>query len=113
MMGSAATVTSISLSCDSTACMTWRTTAESSTTKTWIRGAALSCNIGLCVHFDNGSIDCGDDTAHHVMHRVQALRVPHKQVAARREVTQQAAYNSFPVFSVEVDQYISAKDQIK
>src|SRR5580698_4049658 len=98
MIGSAATVTSISLSCDSTACITWRTTAESSTTRTWIFTPTLSCGVGVWIHFHDRSINRGHDASYSVVHRMQTLRVPHEQEALRRQVTQQSPHDSFPVF---------------
>src|SRR6266700_400265 len=109
--GSAATATAISGSWERMACMTSRTTAESSTTRTWIgEGLLWFCIIDGIIFSD---INRGDDAPQTVAHRVQAFSMPEKEVSIRGKKTGQASHDPLTAALIEIDQNIPAKNHLE
>src|SRR5581483_2226339 len=123
--GSAADETVIPGGAESSADVTWRTTAESSTTRTCncFRLCALRSELLLlfvitlhprllCLRRDR-EIDCRDGAAHAVGDSVEAFRVTQQEIPARRQMAQKLIHRPAPGLGVEIDQDVAAEDQIE
>src|SRR5574337_382031 len=125
MMGSAATATVTPRSLENTAVIASRTTAESSTTRTWSgrwsRGLTASPHpagrgsAGLAAGrlLPGMSVDRRDDAPDPVCQAVQGLRVPQEEVSPRRQVIQQPLDHAQPRLGIEVDENVAAEDQVE
>src|SRR5579864_2894556 len=109
--GSAATATAISGSWERMACMTCRTTAESSTTRTWMGEGVLWFCINHAIIFSD--VDRGDNAPQAVAHGMQAFSMPEKEVSIRRKETGQAAHHLLTAALIEIDQNIPAKNHVE
>src|SRR5258705_328972 len=103
---SAATVTTIPGSCDRIVVAAWRTTAESSTTRT------LRTRFATELPWDPG-IDGWDDGARLIAHSRQRLRVPEEQEAVRREASQEPCDDMLLGGRIEIDHDVAAEDQVE
>src|SRR5689334_1776815 len=114
IMGSEATATEMSGSCDSTVASTWRTTAESSTARTLISvSALLAVRMFRAAPILPARIHGRGNALQRRAHAIQSFRVPQEQKTIASQVMDQAIDKTPPALGIEIDENVPAENQIE